>query len=74
MQGLSLTASNQRWLGERLLEASTSRSTTTEEEMKLKKLNALFGVWSGEDGERIEKNIQEARTADYERELVPFDD
>ena len=74
MQGLSLTASNQRWLGERLLEASTSRSTTTEEEMKLKKLNALFGVWSGEDGERIEKAIQEARTADYERELVPFDD
>jgi hypothetical protein len=74
LQGLSLTASNQRWLGERLLEASTSRSTTTEEEMKLKKLNALFGVWSGEDGERIEKAIQEARTADYERELVPFDD
>ena len=74
LQGLSLTASNQRWLGERLLEASTSRSTTTEEEMKLKKLNALFGVWSGEDGERIEKAIQEAHTSDYERELVSFDD
>ena len=74
LQGLSLTASNQRWLGERLLEASTSRNTTTEEEMKLKKLNALFGVWSGEDGERIEKAIQEARTSDYERELVSFDD
>jgi hypothetical protein len=74
LQGLSLTASNQRWLGERLLEASTSRSTTTEEEIKLKKLNALFGVWSGEDGERIEKAIQKAHTSDYERELVSFDD
>ncbi len=66
LQGLSLTASNQRWLGERLLEASTSRSTAAEEEIKLKKLNALFGVWSGKDGERIEKAIQEARTTDYE--------
>ena len=74
LQGLSLTASNQRWLGERLIEASASRSKTTEEEMKLKKLNALFGVWSGSDGEKIEKAIREARTADYERELVPLND
>ena len=74
LQGLSLTASNQRWLGERLLEASISHNTATEEEIKLKKLNALFGAWSGEDGERIEKAIQGARSADYERNLVPFDD
>ena len=60
LQGLSLTASNQRWLGERLIEASTSSAPSTEEEMKLKKLNALFGAWSGSDGEQIEASINEA--------------
>lgn len=28
--------------------------------MKLKRLNALFGAWSGSDGERIEASINEA--------------
>ena len=74
LQGLSLSASNQRWLGERLIEASASRSISSEEETKLKKLNALFGVWSDRDGEQIEKAIHEARTADYERELETFDE
>lgn len=74
LQGLSLTASNQRWLGERLIEASTANSMEGEEEKKLKKLNALFGAWSGKDGERIESAILEARKADYERELVSMND
>ena len=74
LQGLSLTASNQRWLGERLIEASASHVVSTEDEKKLKKLNALFGVWSGEEGKQIEEAIREAHTADYERELVKFDD
>ena len=42
--------------------------------MKLKKLNSLFGVWSGSDGERIEAAVKEARNAGYERELVSTDD
>jgi len=29
LQGLSLTASNQRWLGERLIEASTAEKATS---------------------------------------------
>lgn len=74
LQGLSLSASNQRWLGEKLIEASTVYTATTEEDMKLKKLNSLFGVWSGSDGERIEAAVKEARNAGYERELVSMDD
>lgn len=74
LQGLSLTASNQRWLGKRLIEASASRSETEEEEMKLKKLNALFGIWSDKDGEQIENAIREARASEYERELVKFEE
>ncbi len=75
LQGLSLTASNQRWLGERLIEASAAHTTAVnEEELKLKKLNDLFGVWSGQDGEQIEAAVREARVADYERELVSMDD
>ena len=33
LQGLSLTPSNQRWLGERLIEASLPRTATQEENM-----------------------------------------
>ncbi|MCR4958106.1 MAG: hypothetical protein K6B13_05800 [Prevotella sp.] len=74
LRGLSLTASNQRWLGERLIEASTEHNISSDEEKKLKKLNALFGAWSGKDGERIENVVREARKADYERELVSMND
>ena len=35
LQGLSLTASNQRWLAERLLESSEKESPTEEEPMKI---------------------------------------
>ena len=74
LQGLSLTANNQRWLGERLIEASKAHTVTTEEDAKVKKLNALFGVWADADGEHIENAIREARVADYERELVAMDE
>ena len=74
LQGLSLTASNQRWLGERLIEASATRDVASEEERKLKKLNELFGVWEGKDGERMENAIREARIASYERKLVSMND
>lgn len=72
LQGLSLSASNQRWLGERLIEASTVKKTLTDEELKLKKLNSLFGVWSGADGDKIENAIKEGRDAGYERKLEPM--
>jgi hypothetical protein len=75
LQGLSLTASNQRWLGERLIEASAARTAPTEEELKLKKLNSLFGVWANTpDGEKIERAIMESRQTDYERKLVSMDE
>lgn len=74
LQGLSLSASNQRWLGERLIEASTARTASNEEEQKLKKLNSLFGVWRGSDGDKIEKAVREARNAGYERKLESMND
>lgn len=75
LQGLSLTASNQRWLGEKLIEASAAQTSyAKEEEQKLKKLDALFGAWSGVDGEKIEAAVKESRRADYEREIVSMDE
>lgn len=63
LQGLSLSASNQRWLGERLIEASAAQTASIkEEELKLRKLNALFGVWSGQEGEQIETAVREVCT------------
>ena len=73
LQGLSLSASNQRWLGERLIEASAARSLT-EEDNKREKLDALFGSWSGVDGERMENVIRESRHADYNRKIVSMDE
>lgn len=70
LQGLSLSASNQRWLGERLIEASAAKASLSEDDLKLKKLNSLYGVWGGSDGEKIEKAVKEARNADYERKLA----
>ena len=59
LQGLSLSASNQRWLGEKLIKASDAQITAiNEEELKLKKLNVLFGVWSGPEGEQIEATVR----------------
>lgn len=75
IQGLSLSASNQRWLGKRLIEASKSQTIQDEDEKKIKKLNSLFGVWSERsDGERIENIIRENRETNYERRLVSFDE
>ena len=75
IQGLSLSASNQRWLGERLIEASKSQTIQDEDEKKIKKLNSLFGVWSERsDGERIENIIRENRETNYERRLFSFDE
>ena len=58
LQGLSLSASNQRWLGERLIEASAKHGATTEEDMKLEMLNSLFGAWNDSDGENIELAVR----------------
>lgn len=75
LQGLSLTASNQRWLGERLLEASESSTPDSAECEKLKKLNALFGVWADtDDGEKIEHLVSEARNPEYNREIASMDE
>ncbi len=74
LQGLSLTASNQRWLGEKLIEASVANSASMEKDAKLEKLNSLFGVWANtSDGEKIENAILDARKSDYERKLVSMD-
>jgi hypothetical protein len=73
LQGLSLSASNQRWLGERLIEASAKHGAATEEDMKLEMLNSLFGAWNDSDGENIELTIKEGRSAGYEREIVSMD-
>ena len=74
LQGLSLSASNQRWLAARLIEASAAQTESMEDEMKLAKLNALYGAWGGDDGERIEAAVKDVRNADYERELISMDE
>ena len=73
LQGLPLSASNQRWLGERLIEASVSRTEQTEETEKLEKMKAMFGIWSDAEGEEIEQAVRDARQVDYNREIASLD-
>lgn len=65
LQGLSLSANNKRWLGERLIDSATTHHKTEKE----KKLEKLTGVWNNADGEQIARAIRYARNNDYVREI-----
>lgn len=73
IQGLSLTSNNQRWLAQRLIEASSAKTKTEDENAKMQKLNALFGALNNVDGEKMANAIIEGRKADYERVLIPME-
>ena len=44
IQGLSLTSNNQRWLAQRLIEASSAKTKTEDKDSKMQKLDAIFGA------------------------------
>ncbi len=69
LEGLSLSANNKRWLGERLIDSATVHHKTEKE----RKLEALTGVWDNKDGEEIAHTIKEARKSDYERIVETVD-
>lgn len=69
LQGLSLSDSNKRWLGKRLIDSANIHQKSEKEKM----LESLSGVWSSEDGERIQQAIMEARNPDYERHIESLD-
>lgn len=69
IQGLSLSATNKRWLGERLISSASSAKKTDKE----KRLEALSGVWNNEDGEKIATVIKEARKSNYTRHIETLD-
>ena len=73
IQGLSLTSNNQRWLAQRLIEASSAKTKTEDENAKMQKLDAIFGALNNTDGEKMSNTIMDGRKADYERVLIPMD-
>ncbi len=73
IQSMSLSASNEQWLADRLHESATTKENI-EKNKKLDTLNKLCGAWDNTDGDLIEKAICEGRKADYTREFVSFDD
>lgn len=72
LQGLSLTASNQRWLAERLLESSEKENATKEEVMKklvFPKIGKDFKV-SQEVLDMVCGSLPEDFDLDKEKELM----
>lgn len=57
LQGLSLSDSNKRWLGQRLIDSANIHQKSEKEKM----LESLSGVWGSEDGEKIQQAIMGAR-------------
>lgn len=58
LQGLSLTASNRKWLAERLVEAE-QKSEMTDEEIKEGLKTAFAQLKEVEEGKRLTRNADE---------------
>lgn len=69
IQSLSLNASNEQWLADKLHESAMvkQKAEKSREDILLDK---LCGAWDNPDGDIIEKAIQEGRKADYAREFA----
>lgn len=69
IQSLSLNASNEQWLADKLHESAMvkQKAEKSHEDILLDK---LCGAWDNPDGDLIEKAIQEGRKADYAREFA----
>lgn len=63
LQSLSLTASNEQWLAEKLYE-SAAKKRNTEDAAKVQILDNLFGAWDNSaDTDAMEKTILESRNS-----------
>lgn len=74
LQSLSLTASNEQWLAERLYESAATKKNM-ESVTKMKALDGVFGAWNkSDDSDLLEKAVSESRNSDYVRQMVSFDE
>lgn len=73
IQSLSLNASNEQWLADKLHKSAMTKQKAEKSHEEIL-LDKLCGAWDNPDGDIIEKAIQEGRKADYAREIVSFDD
>ena len=74
IQSMSLSASNELWLAEKLHESAVSKKRLDKEKAE-ETLNRLCGAWGDNaDTEAMEKAIRECNSSDYERSIVSFDD
>lgn len=69
IQSLSLNASNEQWLADKLHESAMTKQKAEKSHEDIL-LDKLCGAWDNPDGDLIEKAIQEGRKADYAREFA----
>lgn len=71
IQSLSLSANNQRWLGEKLIETA---GANTEEESYATFINKICGAWKDDERstEEIIKDIRDSRQFGMTRHIMPI--
>lgn len=73
LQSLSLTASNEQWLAEKLKESAAAKRNS-ESAARMEALESIYGAWNdAADADAMEKAIAESRNADYVRQIASLD-
>lgn len=72
IQSLSLSANNQRWLGEKLIESAKTKTEKAEKESYEAFINRMCGAWNDDERstEDIVKDIRESRQFDTTRHIM----
>lgn len=72
IQSLSLSANNQRWLGEKLIETAKTKAESTEKESYAAFINRMCGAWNDDERstEEIINDIRQSRQFDNTRHIM----
>lgn len=74
IQSLSLSARNQRWLGEKLIEGANAKSESVKEESYETFINRMCGAWNDDERstEEIVNDIRSSRQFGTTRQIAPL--
>lgn len=73
LQSMSLSASNEYWLADKLLQSASAKKASQNDKRQI--LANLYGAWANDpDADTMEKSIRDGRKDGYARKVVAFDD
>lgn len=73
LQSMSLSASNEHWLADKLLQSASAKEASRNDKRQI--LASLYGAWANDpDADIMEKSIRDGRKDGNGRKVVAFDD